>query len=71
MMTLRQLDAHLNASGYPGSYRYLQKLIWLGKGPPAAGRYGQRYMYDPDRGIEWAKSRFVPAEQKVAQQARQ
>jgi hypothetical protein len=59
-LTRRQLVAFLNALGLPIGKGQLDKLIWRGDGPPAAGRWGNRDVFRPEAAREWAMSHMRP-----------
>jgi hypothetical protein len=59
--TRRQLGEYLTSKGYPISKSTLDKLSMPsagGKGPPAEGVWGNRLIYDFDKGLRWAQKRF-------------
>jgi hypothetical protein len=57
--TRRQLVEELNKRGLPIGKGQLDKLIWSGEGPPTAGRWGNRDVFQPKRAIAWAISRIA------------
>jgi hypothetical protein len=59
-LTRRQLAAFLSQRGFPISKSTLDKLAMpsRGEGPPAAGFWSNRALYDPSEALAWAKSRF-------------
>ena len=59
-MTRRQLAEFLTERGFPISKSTLDKLAMpsRGEGPPAAGFWANRALYDPARALTWAKGRF-------------
>ena len=59
-LTRRQLAEFLTAQGYPISKSTLDKLAMpsRGQGPPAAGFWANRALYEPGKALVWAKSRF-------------
>jgi hypothetical protein len=57
--TRRQLVEELNKRGLPIGKGQLDKLIWSGEGPPNAGRWGNRDVFQPKRAIAWAISRIA------------
>lgn len=59
-LTRRELAAFLTEHGFPISKSTLDKLSMpaINEGPPAAGFWGNRALYDPDRALAWAKKRF-------------
>jgi len=69
LFTRRQLVQFLNENGYPTSLSTLAKLAMpsRGEGPPCEGVWGNRALYDPNKALCWAKSRFRSASsEKVA-----
>ena len=61
-MTRKQLGAFLRERGYPVSVSVLNKLCApaVDDGPPVAGWWGDRPLYDPQAAIEWAERRVRP-----------
>jgi hypothetical protein len=59
-LTRVELAEFLTFKGYPISASTLAKLAMprRGKGPPHAGFWGNRALYDPDQALAWAKRRF-------------
>jgi hypothetical protein len=59
-LTRRQLAEFLTDRGYKTSKSTLDKLCMpsRGEGPPAAGFWGNRALYDPNKALAWAKNRF-------------
>ena len=61
-LTRRELAEYLTEQGFPISRSTLDKLAMPSRGhdgsPPAAGFGGNRALYDPDKALAWAKSRF-------------
>jgi hypothetical protein len=61
-LTRRELADYLTEHGFPISRSTLDKLAMPSRGgdsaPPAAGFWGNRALYDPDKALAWAKSRF-------------
>jgi len=59
-LTRAQLAAFLTEQGFPISRSTLDKLSMAkrAEGPPAAGFWGNRELYDPNRGLRWARKRF-------------
>jgi hypothetical protein len=57
-----QLGRKLRELGYPISDSLLDKLCApsVGQGPPVAGWWGRRPLYDLDDAIAWAESRLSP-----------
>ena len=62
-LTRRQLAQFLTEEGYPTSLSTLAKLTMpsRGEGPPCAGMWGNRALYDPTKALRWARSRFRAA----------
>ncbi len=59
-MTRRQLAEFLTERGFPISKSTLDKLAMpsRGEGPPPAGFWANRALYDPTKALAWAKGRF-------------
>jgi hypothetical protein len=59
-LTRRELAEFLSENGYPISVSTLAKLAMPSRdeGPPHAGFWGNRALYDPEKGLAWAKKRF-------------
>jgi hypothetical protein len=59
-LTRRELAGFLTEHGYPISKSTLDKLAMpsRGEGPPHAGFWGNRALYDPDKSLAWARRRF-------------
>jgi hypothetical protein len=59
-LTRRELAAFLTDRGFPISKSTLDKLAMPSRdeGPPAAGFWANRALYDPGKALVWAKSRF-------------
>jgi hypothetical protein len=59
-LTRRELAEFLSSEGYPISESTLEKLCMpsFDKGPPAAGFWGNRALYDPNKALAWAAQRF-------------
>jgi hypothetical protein len=62
-MTRKQLGAFLRERGYPVSDSVLNKLCApaVNDGPPVAGWWGHRPLYDPEDASEWAERRVRPS----------
>jgi len=58
-MTRKQLASHLREHGFPIGNSTLDKLCMptVNEGPPVAGWWGRRPLYDPDEAIAWAEAR--------------
>jgi hypothetical protein len=59
--TRRELAEFLTKEGYPISKSTLDKLLMPsagGKGPPPEGEWGNKHIYDFDKGLRWARKRF-------------
>jgi hypothetical protein len=56
-----ELAKILTDRGFKISSSALANLHIRGAGPPIEGYWGRRPIFDPDRGIEWAKSLVRPA----------
>jgi hypothetical protein len=54
------LCAHLRSLGYPISNSTMNKLCApaVNAGPPVDGYWGDRPLYDPDKGVDWAEGRL-------------
>ena len=59
-LTRRQLVEFFNALGLPIGKGQLDKLIWRGDGPLAAGRWGNRDVFRPEDARAWAMSHLRP-----------
>jgi hypothetical protein len=60
-LTRKQLGAFLREEhGYPIGDSTLDKLCMptINQGPPVAGWWGRRPLYDPDEGLAWAEARI-------------
>jgi hypothetical protein len=61
-LTRSELADYLTERGFPISRSTIDKLAMPSRGrdsaPPAAGFWGNRALYDPDKALAWAKSRF-------------
>jgi hypothetical protein len=60
-LTRKELGALLrDECGYPVSDSTLNKLCMatVNEGPPVAGWWGSRPLYDPDEGVAWAEARL-------------
>jgi len=59
-LTRSQLAQFLTERGFPISKSTLDKLAMPSRdeGPPAAGFWDNRALYDPSKGLAWAQSRF-------------
>jgi hypothetical protein len=59
-LTRAELAEFLSSKGYPISVSTLAKLAMpsRGEGPPHAGFWGNRALYDPDKSLAWAQKRF-------------
>ena len=57
-LTRRQLVEYLTNLGLPIGKGQLDKIIWRGEGPPAAGRWGNRDVFRPDVALDWALKRL-------------
>ena len=58
-LTRRELAAFLTANGYKISANTLDRICVPARnqGPPRAGRWGSRDLYDPEQCLEWAERR--------------
>jgi hypothetical protein len=59
-LTRRELADFLTEHGFPITKSTLDKLSMpaRGEGPPHAGFWGNRALYDPEKALAWAKKRF-------------
>jgi hypothetical protein len=59
-LTRRELADFLTNQGFRISKSTLDKLAMPSRaeGPPHAGYWGCRVLYDPERALAWAKKRF-------------
>jgi hypothetical protein len=59
-LTRRELAAFLTERGYPIALQTLHRLCMpvCGEGPPHAGFWGGRALYEPEKALAWAKKRF-------------
>jgi hypothetical protein len=57
-VTRKQLLELLNEFGLPTGKGQLDKLIWLGEGPPKAGRWGRADIFRRDEVRDWARRRL-------------
>jgi len=59
-LTRGELAEFLTKHGFPISKSTLDKLAMPGRaeGPPHAGYWGTRVLYDPDHALSWARKRF-------------
>jgi hypothetical protein len=62
LLTRRQLVIYLNEQGFPIGSGTLNRLCSpaYSDGPPVAGWWGNRPMYEPAAAIEWARARLRP-----------
>jgi hypothetical protein len=60
LMTRRQIVELLNNHGFPISLSNMNKLCMpsLAEGPEPEGGWGKNHLYDPDKVLRWARSRF-------------
>jgi hypothetical protein len=60
LMTRRQIVEFLNKSGFPISISTLNKHCMPsgGGGPEPEGGWGKHHLYDPNKALRWARSRF-------------
>jgi hypothetical protein len=59
-LTRQELAEFLSSNGFPISASTLAKLAMpsRGEGPPHAGYWANRVLYDPEKALSWAKRRF-------------
>jgi hypothetical protein len=62
LLTRRQLVVYLNDNGFPIGRGTINRLCSpaYGDGPPVAGWWGNRPLYEPAQAIEWARARLRP-----------
>jgi hypothetical protein len=60
LLTREELRQYINDQGIPLGASTLDKLCMPSQyqGPEVAAWLGQRPLYDPERGLEWARSRL-------------
>jgi hypothetical protein len=60
LMTRRQLAEFLSENGFPISLSTLNKYCMPsgGGGPEPEGGWGKSHLYNADKGLRWARSRF-------------
>jgi hypothetical protein len=58
-ITRPQVAKYLSSIGLPLGKSMLDKIIWRGEGPPAAGRWGKRDVFRPDEVREWAMKKYL------------
>jgi hypothetical protein len=60
LLTRKQSVALLNENGFPISMSLMNKLCMpsLDEGPRPEGGWGKNHLYDPDKVLRWARSRF-------------
>jgi hypothetical protein len=61
LLTRKELRAYINSQGIPLGASTLEKLAMpsRGEGPPIECFWGNRPLYKPERGLEWAKGRLT------------
>jgi hypothetical protein len=61
LMTRSELREFLNSEGFPLGESTFEKICMpsRGEGPEVEAWWGPRPLYDPERGLEWAKSRLT------------
>ena len=55
--TRRELVPFLAEHGFPTPFNTINRLASLGEGPPVAGRWGSRDLYDDKPVLQWAEER--------------
>ncbi len=62
-LTRHQVVDVLNAHGFPMTFSTLSKLCMPSRneGPPCAGRWANRDLYEPSKVLQWARDRFRAA----------
>jgi hypothetical protein len=60
-MTRSELREFLNAEGFPLGESTFEKICMpsRGGGPEVEAWWGARPLYDPERGLQWAKGRLT------------
>jgi hypothetical protein len=60
-MTRSQLREFLNSEGFPLGESTFEKICMpsRGDGPAVEAWWGLRPLYNPERGLQWAKSRLT------------
>lgn len=57
-LTRRQAAEFVTRHFAPLSYSRLEKLCMAGEGPPIAGWWGRRPIYEPTALLDWARNRI-------------
>jgi hypothetical protein len=61
-LTRPEVARFLTERGYPIGKSTIDRMSMPSRGrndgPPAAGRWGKKALYDPNRVLAWAKARF-------------
>jgi hypothetical protein len=61
-LTRREIAQFLTEQGYPIGKSTIDRLSMPSRGsadgPPPAGFWGNRVLYDPNKALAWAKDRF-------------
>ena len=60
LLTREELRQYINDAGIPLGASTLEKLCMPSRneGPPVEAWWGARPLYNPERGLEWAKGRL-------------
>jgi hypothetical protein len=71
-LTLRQLPGFLREKGYPIGLGTIKKMVMPSRdtGPPAAGYWGQRKLWEPDVVLAWAQARLSAAPKNFSAEVR-
>jgi hypothetical protein len=62
LLTRRELAEYLGKHGFPISLHTLNRLCVRDGGPQAAGIWGGQILYEPDKALAWARTRFRSTE---------
>jgi hypothetical protein len=67
LLTREQLRQRLNASGYPITASYFNKICLpsVNAGPPVAKQWGKRPLYDLESGLAWAEAKCTAPRGKL------
>jgi len=68
LMTRSELREFLNSEGFPLGESTFEKICMpsRGEGPPIEFFWGNRPLYKPERGLEWARSRLSQTKRRTA-----
>jgi hypothetical protein len=65
-VTRQGLAKILTEQGYPTTASSLAVYACRNEGPPIEGKWGDRPMYCPIKGLKWAEARFKPYIRRIA-----